>query len=321
VRRLWSSWVALSSTREDMVGLAAARIVIGATIVWELLQMQLSGAAVMSWVHVEHGGVRNNDAAFWLAPLGGNTAANVQALTIVGIVAAALVAVGAATRVSLFVTWVCFHALVKISPYVGGGADTLLVNGLFVLFWSGCGRALSVDQWWRRRRDPAASSEAPAWPRYVLIYQLVTVYWTTGIQKVSNSWWPPPMGTLDAIYYILQQPNWQRWELQPLLAICFRLTQAMTLSTWVFELGSPLLLLAFWFRHTRERPGRVRGFFNAIDFRLRYVAFGACLHLGIWALMEVGPFLQSVTVCYCACVTPAEWRAALARLRRDKPSV
>jgi hypothetical protein len=226
--------------------------------------------------------------------------------------------------VTVFLTWFCFLTLSNLNDQSGGSSDDLLLNGLFILMWSGCGRALSIDWLQRRREDPAAATDAPAWPRYVLIFQIVTVYSTTGLQKVSNTWWPPPFGSADAIWFILQDPNWTRWLISgQSLAPFFRLTQLATVGTWLFENGGLLLLLAFWFLHTRERPGRVRAFFNAplkrfgsnVDFRLLYLAVGFSMHFGIWVLMEVGPFFNAVLVCYACCITPAEWRAALDRLR------
>jgi len=119
------------------------------------------------------------------------------------------------------------------------------------------GRAISVDQWLKRRKDPQASSEVPVWPRYVLIFQIITVYWTTGMQKVSNGWWPPPVGSLDSIWYILQDPTWTRWVIVGKdLAPFFRFTQFATFTTWLFENSGLLLLLAYWYRYTRERPGQ-----------------------------------------------------------------
>ena len=54
-----------------------------------------------------------------------------------------------------------------------------------------------------------------------------------------------------------------RWLIDPQsLAPWFRVTQLATLGTWLFELSGLLLLLAFWYRHTRDRPGRLRAFFN-----------------------------------------------------------
>jgi len=322
--KLWSRWVAFLSHREDPAALAFARMVAGIAIAWDLLQMQRTAAAAMLWVDSAHGGMRPMYAPDWLVALGGATPSNVKLLMAIGGAAALMTAAGLMTRASIFVTWLCFNTLITMNRSAGGSADDLLVNGIFILFWSGCGRTLSIDRLIERRKSPAAPPpEAPAWPRYLLIYQLVTVYWTTGAQKVSNGWFPPPLGTLDALYYSLQMPSWVRFDLQPGLAHIFRVTQAATLFTWLFENCGLVLLLAFWFRYTRERPGRVRAFFNAplkrfprIDFRLYYLAFGFVLHLGIGVLMEVGPFFSAVMVCYCACIAPAEWRAAIGWLRR-----
>ena len=330
----WRRWVQFISTREDATSLAVARMIAGSTIAFNLIGMRSSGAAIEAWVDVRSGGARVSWGQPWFEALGGGTAANVQALIFIGCIAGVLMTIGLATRASTIVTWLAFQTLTNMNYLAGGSADDLLLNGLFVLIWSGAGRALSVDQWLRTRRNPAASSEAPAWPRYVLIFQIITVYWTTGMQKLSSSWWPPPFGSLDAIWYILQQPTWIRANTLDWATPLYRLTQFATLTTWLFENAGLLLLLAFWYRQTRERPGRVRAFFNAplkvfrkrlgpwvdrIDYRLCYLAVGFSLHFGIWALMEVGPFFNSVLVCYACCFTPAEWRGVFRWARSSLP--
>jgi hypothetical protein len=286
--------------------------------------MAYSGAGAACWVHVSHGGARSVTVPEWLFALGGATPFNVYALIFVGAVSSALMTLGIYTRVSVALTYFCFRTLSLLNDMAGGSSDDLLLNGLFILMFSGCGRALSVDYLQRRRDDPNAPTDAPAWPRYVLIFQIITVYWTTGIQKISNAWWPPPLGSADALWFILQDPNWNRYLIsaQTLLPF-YRVTQLATAVTWLFENSGLVLLLAYWFRHTRERPGRVRAFFNAplkrfwpnVDFRLIYLAVGFGMHFGIWVLMEVGPFMNAVLVCYACCITPAEWRAVFERLR------
>jgi hypothetical protein len=321
--RAWLRWVSFLSQREDATSLAVARIISGSTLFVHLVIMRLSGAGDAAWVDVAYGGARSSFVSPWLQSLGGASPTNVHMLLYLACAGAGLMALGVLTRASVLVTWFCFNTLTRMNFMAGGSSDDLLMNGLFVLLWSGCGRALSVDQWVRRRRDAAAPQDAPAWPRYVLIFQIITVYWTTGVQKVSNSWWPPPLGSLDAVWFILQMSNWTRWLITPQgLAPYFRITQLATLGTWLFELSGLLLLLAYWYRHTRDRPGRLRAFFNAplrrfgsLDFRLIYLALGFTMHFGIWVLMEVGPFFNAVLVCYACCITPDEWRAAFKKLQ------
>ncbi len=142
------------------------------------------------------------------------------------------------------------------------------------------------------------------------IYQLVLIYWSTGLHKVSASW--TPVGGYSALYYTLQQPTWQRWDMD-WLAWVYPLTQAATALTWFWEITSPLLLLALWYRATPERPGRLRAVFNRLNYRRLFVVFGVCLHLMIFALMDVGPFTWVTLAFYVCLYGPDEWRVLCAR--------
>ena len=315
--KFWKRWADLLDHRDDATSLALARIVAGYTVWLHLVTMWTSGAGLGVWVSVKFGGLRDTDLD-WLERFGGATPLNIKILMGLGIASAALMGLGVFTRVTTVLTWLCWRTLTGLNDHSGGSSDDLLVNGLFVLMFSGCGGALSFD---RRGQPPAL---VPVWPRYVLIGQLVIVYWTTGLQKVSAAWLPG--GPLDALWYIFQQPSWHRVPMY-WLARVYPLTQIATLVTWVFEQSAPLLLLAFWYRYTRDRPGRVRALFNRFDFRSLYLAVGVMLHVGIWLTMEVGPFFGGMLVLYCCCFTGVELRAfaaratsVLQRLRRS-PSV
>jgi hypothetical protein len=309
---LWSRWATLLDRREDATPLALARIVAAGTVFLHLVTMWISGAASGVWVAVGFGGIRESDLD-WLAPFGGATALNIHLALGLGIFGAALMGLGVLSRITTVLTWLCFRTLTGLNSHAGGSSDDLLVNVLFLLMLSGCGGALSFDN---RKRPPA---EVPVWPRYVLIGQLVLIYWMTGLQKVSAAWLPG--GPLDALWYIFQQPSWQRGPML-WLAPVYPLTRIGTLIAWSFEQSAPLLLLAFWYRYTRERKGRVRALFNQIDFRTLYLAVGVALHLGIWATLEVGPFFGGILALYACCFTAAEYRAFAAQaaswLRRPR---
>ena len=64
--------------------------------------------------------------------------------------------------------------------------------------------------------------------------------------------------------------------------------------------------------------GRVRAWFNRVDYRRWYLAVGFALHLGVWLTMEVGAFLGAVLSLYACCVHPDEFRALGARLTRRR---
>lgn len=304
----WSWWVALLSRREDATPLALSRIVAGASVAFHLALMGVTGTAAGVWVDVRYGGMRSLDPGPVFRHLGGASPANMHLLLGLGIVAGVFMAVGLFTRPATVLTWFCWRTLTGFNDLSGGSSDDLLVNILFLLMFSGCGAALSLDATLRgKKRD-----EVPSWPRYLLIFQIAVMYLMTGLQKISIGW--VPGGPADALWYILQQPTWHRFDMR-WLAPFYPLTQLATVVTWCFEVGGPILLLAFWYRDTADRPGRVRRFFNRFDVRSWYLALGLLLHLGIWALMEVGPFLNGVLAIYAVCFTGAEWKAGWARAR------
>ena len=290
MKNRWARWVAFLSRREDATPLAIARIIAGSTVAMHLATMAWTGVARGMWVDQRHGGAFPLYVEAPLRWIGGPTPLNVNVLLAIGILGALFLTAGAFTRAAAIATWFSWRTLTGINDNAGGSSDDLILNILFLLMLSGCGNALSVDATYRGRRD-----EIPAWPRWLIITQLVVMYWTTALQKVSIGWIPG--GPLDALWYILQQPTWQRFSMR-WLAPFYPLTQLATLVTWCFEQSAPLLLLAFWFRITRDRPGKIRAWFNRVDFRLKYLALGLVLHVGIWLAMEVGPFFNGVLACY-----------------------
>ena len=304
----WRRWVAFLGEREDATSLAIARIVAGVTLVHHLFVMWVTGVATSVWVSEEHGGWRSLDEG-WVEWIGGATPGTTLALLAITAIAGVLFTAGLFTRASAFVAWFGFSTLADYNSHSGGSSDELLISVLFLLMFSGCGRRLSLDA-----RLRGGETDAPAWPRRLLLFQLVLMYWTTALQKVSSSW--VPGGPLDALWYILQQPTWQKYDMQ-WLAPAYPVTQLATLVTWVFEHIAPLLLLAYWYRRTADRPGRVRGWFNRVPFRDAYLATGFLLHLGIWLTMEVGPFFGAVLAIYAACFHPAEWQALARRVTRQ----
>jgi hypothetical protein len=209
------------------------------------------------------------------------------------------------------VTLQIFLALSDVNSHAGGSDDPLLANGLWLLVLAQSTRTLSLDC--RLRTGSWRSAElVPAWPRYLAVVQLFLMYWSTGLQKVSAYW--TPAGDFSALYFILQQPTWQRIDMT-WAAHVYPLTQAATALTWCWELGAPLWLLAFWWRDTRDRPGRLRALANRIDLRSWLAAVGVVLHLGILAAMEVGPFSLIALSFYLCLYHPDEYTALLNRVR------
>jgi hypothetical protein len=302
---MWARWVAWMDRREAATSLAIVRVALGLVVTLHVARMAWTGGDQWVWLDAAHGGLR----ALTLGPLEA-TPGNLRLVEGAAIVGGLLTVVGLYTRVGIALAWLAFGVLADANAHAGGSYDELVKNILFLLFWSGCGQALSLDAAVRGR-----TGLVTAWPRYLLVVQLVVMYASTGFQKVSNSW--VPGGPADALWYILQQPTWQRADMT-WLAPLFPLTQLATLGTWLFEAGSPALLLAFWFRDTRTRPGRLRALFNRLDARTLFVLAGLGMHFGIEATMEVGPFSPSAVALYACLLHPDEWARLARRLvRRD----
>jgi hypothetical protein len=218
-----------------------------------------------------------------------------------------MLVIGLAGRIAALVALQADLNLIEINPQIAGGDDLMLANALWLLVLAQSSATLSLDC--RLRTGSWTSVEPiPAWPRYLAIYQLVLTYWSTGIQKLGINWLP--VGDYSALYYILQIPSWQRWDMAWLASV-YPLTQFATALTWLWENAAPLLLLAFWYRNTADRPGRLRRFFNAINFRGLYIIAGLAIHLGILLTMNVEPFTW-VTLTYYVCLfRPTEWNCKL----------
>ncbi len=305
--RRWTAWVDLLERRESATTLALIRIAFGLIVAGHVAR-QWMGTEPYYWYNLENGGLRELTDPGTLAWFGGAVPAVVKAFSVGAVLAGLLMVVGFFSRAATFAAWFCFSGLADLNGHAGGSYDELVKIVLFLLLLSGAGRALSFDA---RGAPPQMVS---AWPRWLIAGQLILIYWTTALQKLSDSW--VPGGELDALWFILQQPTWASVELDPMSILPFYpVLQLMTLSVWLWEHSAPLLLLALYYRDSRLAGGWLRSVFNRLDFRLYYLGFGVLMHLGIDLLMDVGPFSLGTVSMYLACFHPDELEAVLQRLK------
>ncbi len=281
VRGRWARWVALTSEREPAAALAVFRVAIAGVVLYTVGTVVAAGLVPTLWMDFADGGYRDNDGAgSWLiSALGGPSPTVVWGVVGAALFGGACLAVGLGTRAAAGVCLVSMLALADVNPHVHAGYDGLLTNALWLLVLADAGATLSVDAW-RATGSWAPPRTTLKVSRWLVVGQLVLMYTSSAVHKVSVHW--VPGGELDALYYVILQPDWARFADTTAVARVYPLTQAATAAVWWFELLAPAL---FWFMAWRRR-GSVAG------RRLvgAWATFGITMHLSIWALMEVGPF-------------------------------
>jgi hypothetical protein len=230
--------------------------------------------------------MRNIGGSYLVLWLGGPTPGVIWTVWAMALALAFLFTVGLGGRVTSFALLQCYLALVSINGDASGGYDLMITNALWLLTLGQSTATLSLDC---RLRDKSWTSERDiaAWPRYLLLFQLMIIYSSTGLQKTSV-WWTPG-GGYSALYWVFQDPTWMRLSGE-WFAWIYPLTQIGTAITWHWEQMSVLMLLYFYYRDTVEKKGRLRRWFTRWDLRKPWVLTGVCVHVGILITINVGPF-------------------------------
>lgn len=302
MKRLWSAWVALTSAREVGDSLALFRIAVGLVILYALGSMIAADLVEVMWVDAAHGGLQTLSTQHWLVRmLGGRTLSTAWTLVSAGLVLAVLLTAGLGGRLTALLGCQVYYALTAAHPALSGGYDVLITNALWLMVLGDSTATLSLDCKLRSKRWRSDQLVA-AWPRYLAILQLIVVYTTTGLKKVSPVW--TPGGDHSALYWVFQEPTWRRFDMAWTASV-FWLTQIGSAVTWWWEVLTPLLLLVYWARHTADRGGRLRAMLNRFDLRKPWAAIGIGLHLSILALLNVGPF-SPISLAYYLCLVPPE---------------
>jgi uncharacterized membrane protein YphA (DoxX/SURF4 family) len=107
-----------------------------------------------------------------------------------GAAAAIAMALGLLTRLATATTLVivAYNLLLSTTHFHNNRAYLVIVLG--VLAVAPCGRELSLDAWFRRRRGrPAIGLSAPAWPLWLLRFECAAIYGASGLSKLLDPDW------------------------------------------------------------------------------------------------------------------------------------
>lgn len=176
---------------------------------------------------------------------------------------------GVFSRVTGVLAWFMMSGIYNRNSLYWEGTDTVYRCFWFILLFAKTGHAWSFDNWWRCRRMQRRAGtvepryrRVPAWPRYLMMLQLVAVYVTTGWAKTGNVWKEG-----DALYYALNMDHFYRFEyVTQWVSSVFGLN-LFRLNTWVVHWWESLfglvlvgVVLRFSRRHAEEpwyRPQQV----------------------------------------------------------------
>ncbi len=303
-------WTGLWSRTEHPRSLALVRVGVGLVVLVDLLLAWHLELVVPLFGPMEAGGIGNPVGAKSPAELYQwfpATAETTEAAFWVAVLAAAGLLFGVFPRLAAVVLVMIWAQFARVLPPSDRGIDMLLRNVSVILAFSGAGETYSLGSLWRHRRLSAPDTvRVASWPRYLLIVQLVFVYGAAGVSKIASSW--TPFGGMSALYIAMNDPAFQvvpsSW-----VAAAFGLTQVGTTVTWVWEWCGPLLLLAYFYRDTRERGGWLRSTFNRVHFVGLYFALGVIFHLATHLTLRLGIFPFAMMSLYPAAFHPEEWAA------------
>jgi hypothetical protein len=284
VIRVWRAWVELWDRREPPTALALVRIGLATVLLVDYLNVWRAGLVEPLYAAPPDG------FAIGQAWFGGGMAWAVATVALVAI------ACGAATRVACVVFVVASAQLAMLTPNSESGLDGLARVTFLILALSHCNARWSVDALVMRRLGRDVPTEVPAWPRYLLLAQLVWVYFSGGMNKSGAEW--GPQGGFTALANALSDPHAARFD-PAWVGTIYPLTRVATALTMAFELGAPLYLVAY-----------AKGWRT---MRWIWIGLGFAFELGIAFGLRLGSFPFGMLALYPVLLMPAE----LARVRHD----
>ena len=306
MKRWWRGWVALWSYQEHPRSLALIRVCLGLCVLWDQAWIGLLDLVVPLFAPHEAGGfaevLQRPYVGLWYQWLPAVPAS--AWLLWVGLIGSTLCwTLGLYTRPALLLFVLLSAQSAWVIPNADRGIDILIRNLCLVLCASRCDGWLSLDAWRRTGSVWGDNGVVPAWPRHLIICQLVGMYFLAGIQKFGVHW--SVFGNYNALFLILQDPaianaDYHWLQHQPWLAI----TRIGTAMTVLWEWSAPLILWSFWCRHTQARPGALRAWTNRVRPHLWWAGIGVFFHIGIALTMDLGIFPFAMLATYWAFVHP-----------------
>ncbi len=307
IARAWRAWVALMDRREPPTALALVRIFAAGVMLCDYVWVHHVGLVDVMWSRFPDGFATGYSG--WAASLG----LDAFALWTIMVAALACALVGFATPIACIAYVLVSAQLSSISHDAESAIDVIMRLVFLVLALSRCNARWSVDGWILRRIGRPMPALVPAWPRYLLLLQLVWIYFSGGQNKSSHAW--SPFGGFAALGNALLDPHTGRLDPE-LVSAVFPLTRVATAATMVFELTALFYLLWLYFAATRDRPGRLRRIANRARLRWIWLGLFVFFELGIAIGLRLGAFPYGMLALWPVLLLPDELERLGAWIRR-----
>ena len=302
MKRRWLALVRLLDEREAATSLACVRLLVGACVVVDGLHILLRGVAPVLWGSPEDGGLSPlmADDPPWLAAAVGPE--GILALYLLG---GASLFLGLVPRAGALVLLLASADISRLLAHGDRGIDVMIRLIALILVCSRSGATRSLDAKLRTGRFRRATL-IPAWPRLLILLQLLWCYFSAGHNKSGDSWYP--WGRLEAVWNVLHDPHFSAIDVGQSVVV-YHLSQLLTLGTVLFEWTAPLMLVALYDARNPEGAGRFRRALRRLRFRWVWMATGMTFHLGLAATLWIGIFPYAMLALYPSLVPPERLEA------------
>jgi hypothetical protein len=311
VRRAFARWMAFWDRREPATPLAFTRILVGSVLFLDMVLAMLKGAmpALLAPPPLGMGSGAGAFPEFLPAPTFGSDDVAVFWWAM-AMLTSLMFALGLFYKVAGLLLALALVNLARFDPD-GDAIDSLYRVVVPILTLSRANACCSLDAWMASRAGRSLPLLVPAWPRYLLMAQLLWMYFSAGHCRDDAAWWPH--GGFSAIGNVMGDPHFARFRPGSLVSL-YPVTQVATAISMIFELSAPLMVLMIWLR--KDGGGRWGDVLRRWRIRWIWIVVGAALHLGIALTMTLGMFPYGVLALYPLFLHPEEYVRAGDTFRR-----
>ena len=311
---LWQRYVAFWNEQESPQSLALCRITFGLAVVFNGLEQLLNSNPLELYADPAYGGIFSYQPQgfFSLFQWLPSTAVVVYVLLGLYVMGGVLLTIGLFSRAAALLCLVLQMSLnARFWMYRFDG-DIVYQVFLYLFVLAPAGAYASMDARWRGR----GRASIPAWPRRLIMAQLMFIYVRTGIVKMGSTW--SLTDGYSALYYALNLPGLARWPGTWLLPI-YPMSQLATFIAKGWEITFFMVPLSLYFQR-RITPNPLRRLISWHHWRTLYLLIGCIMHCSLVVLMNLGMFPFVMMSLYPSYLRPEEAARCFPKDGLSRPS-